>query len=66
MPPMPSPTAELSSVATALDDLAQRITAIAETYASSKRDDLATELYQVERALAGARRGLGRVLDSER
>ena len=61
-----SPAAELSSLATALDDLAHRITTIAETYAGARRDDLATELYQVERALAGARRGLGRVLDSER
>lgn len=64
--PAPSPAAELSSLATVLDDLARRVTAIAETYAGAKRDDLAGELYQVERALAGARRGLGRVLDGTR
>ncbi len=63
---MSSPTAELSSLATALDDVAKRVTAIAESYAGARRDDLATELYQVERALAGARRGLARVLDSSR
>lgn len=66
MAPMSSPAAELSSLATALDDLAKRVTAIAETYAGARRDDLATELYQVERALNGARRGLGRVLDNQR
>ena len=63
---MASPTAELSSVATALGELAQRVTAIADDYASSQRDDLANELYRVEQALAGARRSLSRVLDAER
>lgn len=63
---MSSPAAELSSLATALDDVAKRVTAIAESYAGARRDDLATELYQVERALAGARRGLARVLDNQR
>lgn len=63
---MSSPAAELSSLATALDDLAKRISAIADTYAGARRDDLATELYQVERALAGARRGLSRVLGNQR
>lgn len=66
MAPMSSPAAELSSLATALDDVAERVTAIAESYASARRDDLATELYQVERALAAARRGLNRVLDNQR
>lgn len=61
-----SPTAELSSLATALDELAKRVSTIADGYAGSRRDDLATELYQVERALAAARRGLARVLDIPR
>ena len=65
MPP-PSAAAELSSLATALDELARRITSIAEDYAGARRDDLATELYQVERALAGARRKLARVVSAER
>lgn len=60
------PAAELSSLATALDELARRVTAIAERYAGARRDDLATELYQVERALAGARRGLAKVVNGSR
>jgi hypothetical protein len=65
-PSAPSPRAELSSLSTALDELAQRISAIAERYAGEKRDDRATELYQVERALAGARRGLAKIVAAER
>lgn len=63
---MSSPAAELSSLATALDELTRRVTAIADRYASASRDDLATELYQVERALTGARRGLAKVVDDAR
>ena len=54
--------AELSSVATALEDLATRITGIADGYAADRRDDVAAELYEVERALVGARRRLARVV----
>lgn len=63
---MSSTAAELSSVATALDELAGRITTIAEQYAGARRDDLAGELYQVERALSGARRSLAKVLAGSR
>ena len=63
---MSSSAAELSSLATALDELTRRVTAIADGYASASRDDLATELYQVERALTGARRGLAKVVDGAR
>ncbi|MDP9387432.1 MAG: hypothetical protein M3Q48_05750 [Actinomycetota bacterium] len=63
---MSSRAAELSSLSTALDELSRRVTAIADDYAAARRDDVATELYQVERALAGARRGLARVVDGER
>src|SRR2546421_583322 len=42
--------AELSSLATALDELTTRITAIADRYAASERDELATDLYAVARA----------------
>jgi hypothetical protein len=63
---MSSTAAELSSVATALDELARRITSIAEQYAGARRDDLAGELYQVERALTGARRGLAKVVAGSR
>ncbi len=63
---MASPTAELSSVATVLGELTQRVTAIAEAYAAVKRDDLAGELFQAERALGSAQRSLARVVRSER
>lgn len=55
--------AELSSVATVLEDLTARITGIAEGYAAERRDDLAAELYEVERALLGVRRRLARVVE---
>lgn len=66
MAPMSSPAAELSSLATALDELTRRVTAIADRYAVDRRDDLATELYHVERALVGASRSLAKVVDSGR
>jgi len=58
--------AELSSLATALDELTTRITAIADRYAASERDELATDLYAVERALTGAQRRLTKVIDADR
>lgn len=64
--PGSSPAAELSSLATALEELSQRVTNIADAYVAAKRDDLAGELYQAERSLAGARRNLGRVVSAER
>jgi len=64
--PGASPSAELSSLATALDELTQRVSSIADAYAAAKRDDLAGELYQAERSLAGAKRSLGRVVNAER
>jgi len=57
-------TAELSSLATALDELAQRLTAFADEAASARRDDLATELFEVERALVGAARRLSKLVAS--
>ena len=56
--------AELSSLATALDELTQRITAMADDAASQQREDVASELFEVERALAGASRRLMKVADS--
>jgi len=61
---MTVPMAELSSLATALDDLTARVTAIADGLSGSARDDVAVELYEVERALDGARRRLARVLEA--
>ena len=62
---MTASSAELSSLATALDELTTRITAIADRYASSERDELAADLYAVERALTGAQRRLTKVIDAD-
>ena len=59
-----SAAAELSSVATALEELARRVTAIADAYAGAERDDVANELYRVEQALATAQRSVARVVDA--
>ena len=63
---MTAPSAELSSLATALEELTTRITAIADLYAGDRRDELAADLYSVERALAGATRRLTKVIDADR
>jgi hypothetical protein len=56
-----APLPELSSVATALEELRQRVAAIADQAASEQDDDTASELFAVERALTGAGRRLGRI-----
>ena len=61
---MTVPSAELSSLATALEELATRVTTIADQLSGSERDDMAVELFEVERALGGARRRLARVLEA--
>jgi len=59
----PVSTAELSSLATALDDLTRRVTDLAEGLANEQQD-LATELFEVERSLNGARRRLTKVVEA--
>lgn len=61
---MHSSAAELSSLATALEELTRRVTGIAEGYAAAKRDDVATELFQVERGLLSAARRLSKIAGS--
>lgn len=51
-------SAQLSSLSTALDDLTQRITSLADDYQSSPREDVASDLYDVERNLQAAARRL--------
>jgi hypothetical protein len=58
-------TAELSSLATALGEITARLTAIADSYAAAERDEVASELYGVERALAAASRRLARIVHSQ-
>jgi hypothetical protein len=55
--------AELSSVATALDELCSRVTAIAEQLLEPDREALGPELYELERTLRSAQRRLSRILD---
>jgi hypothetical protein len=57
--------AELSSVATRLDELLSRVTAIAEDLLGPERELVGSELYEVERTLRSAQRRLHRILDVE-
>lgn len=59
---MESDRAELSALATTLDDLTTRLTAVADRYQGTERGDVADGLYEVERSLLGASRKLDRVL----
>lgn len=54
--------AELSSLSTALDDLTRRVSDLAEGLANEQQD-LAIELFEVERSLNGARRRLQKVVE---
>jgi len=58
--------AELSSVATALEELLKRVTSIADDIARSQQETLSTELYEVERTLGTAHRRLVRLIDASR
>jgi hypothetical protein len=59
---MDSPAAELSSLASALDDIQRRISAVAARYEGTDREDLAHGLYEVERNLATGARRLEKIL----
>jgi hypothetical protein len=50
--------AMLSSLSSALGELTDRITALADEYQGSPRDDVAADLYEVERSLQAAHRRL--------
>jgi hypothetical protein len=52
--------AELSSLSSTLKELNDRVSAMAESAQANGTEDLARELFAVERALAGALRRLGR------
>jgi len=58
--------AELSSLASALDEMTTRILGAAEAYRAAKREDLASELEEVERSLSAAKKRLDRVVRSAR
>jgi hypothetical protein len=52
---------ELSSLASTLDELTRRVTALADRAQGERDDELATALFAVERSLQGALRRLHRV-----
>jgi len=54
--------AETSSISASLEQLNQRVTSMADAAAGAKQDDVAADLYAVERALAGAVRRLERMV----
>ena len=57
-------SAELSSLSSTLDQVLQRVTALADGRThKGEPDELAIALYEVERSLQEARRRLGRALD---
>lgn len=58
-----SARAELNAVATALDEMAKRVAAIAEALTGDERDALSSDLYEVERVLGTAARRLNRALE---
>jgi len=55
--------AQLSTIASSLDDLTRRITELADSRASQPDDAVAAELYEVERALQHASRRLQRLVE---
>jgi hypothetical protein len=60
---MPLDAAHLSSLSTALDELTARVTAIADDLAGAPREDMAADLYEVERNLQAAARRLHALVD---
>lgn len=63
---METDRAELTALATTLDDLTARLTSTADRLQGSPRDDVAEGLYEVERSLRTATRKLERVLRTMR
>ena len=55
-------TAQLSSLSSALEELSRRVTQMADEYQGSPREDVAADLYEVERHLMAAARRLKGVL----
>lgn len=55
--------AELGSLATTLEELTRRVSSLAEG-AGAGEEDLATELFGIERSLTGALRRLSRVAEA--
>ena len=56
------PEAQLSAIAGSLTELTDRVTALADAARDARDDDIATELYEIERMLRAANRRLERLL----
>jgi len=59
---MTSDEAELSTVATQIDELMARVTEVAERHRGTEHDDVAIRLFDVERSLRTATRSLNAAL----
>lgn len=57
---------QLSSVNTALVDLTERVAEMAESLSGSDRDDVANELFEIERSLSTAGRRLEQLVNELR
>jgi hypothetical protein len=62
---MSSTSAELWSMASTVEELTTRLAAVADAYAAARRDDLVSEVHEVERALRAAGRRLNRLAASK-
>ena len=62
---MSTTSAELSSMAASVEELTRRLGPIAHTYEGAHRDDLVSEIHEVERALRGALRRLNRLASTD-
>lgn len=59
-------SAELSSIATVLDDLQSRVVEVADRWRAIEREDVSGDLYDVERSLRSAQRRIQRALNTLR
>lgn len=59
-----SDVAELSSISSVLEDLQARVVDVADRWREVERDDVAGDLYDVERSLRSAQRRIRRALQS--
>lgn len=66
MPRFMSLAPQLSSVSTALAELTDRVSGLAETLSGAERDDVATSLFEIERSLRTAARRLDQLVSDLR
>jgi hypothetical protein len=59
---VPIDRSELSSLTALIEQVTERITKMADEASAAKEDEVATELFAIERALTGAKRRLVRFL----